>query len=514
MSTGLQLIGNNYSGEGANTFRAFNPRLQEWIATEFREATSKEIDQALELASKAFPVAKKITPANRAKFLHAITEEIMALGDELLNTAANETGLPLARLQGERDRTTGQLKLFADLIAEGSWVNARINTGTPDTRQMQIPLGVIGIFGASNFPLAFSVAGGDTAAALAAGCTVVFKAHPAHPHTSHLVGTAIIAAAKRTGMPEGIFSLIHGASNETGQYLAAHPAVAALAFTGSFRGGKALYETATRRPTPIPVYAEMGSVNPVFFLPGILAEKGNELAAQFLQSVTLGVGQFCTNPGLFLTVGKAAELVDQLKDKIAGQQAGYMLTSGILKAYQEGISQLKKEGAELIGAAPEAAHQANAHLLQVSVGQALAKPEICGEVFGPSSVHITASGKEELYRFASSLEGQLTATIHGTTADLEEYAPLIDILREKAGRLIINGFPTGVAVNHSMVHGGPWPACTPAAGTSVGTMAIYRFCRPVCFQDFPEFLLPDELKNGNPMGIWRFLNGDFTKATC
>lgn len=512
MSTGLQLIGNQFSGEGTQTFRAFNPKSQQWLEPTFKEATAKEIDQAMQLAVTAFSQVKKTTAQQRANFLYAIIEEIVALGDELINTASSESGLPIARLQGERDRTTGQLKLFADLISEGSWVNARINSGTPDIRQMQIPIGVIGIFGASNFPLAFSVAGGDTAAALAAGCTVVFKAHPAHPNTSHLVGSAIIAAAKRSQMPEGVFSLIHGATNETGQYLAAHPSLSAIAFTGSFRGGKALYETATRRHTPIPVYAEMGSVNPVFFLPGILAEKGQELATQFLQSVTLGVGQFCTNPGLFLTFGNAREFITRLQENITGIQPGHMLTNGILQAFHTGIQKLKQDGAQLLGSAPEAAHQANAQLFQIDVKQAIAQPALCSEIFGPSSVHITASSQEELYQFAASLEGQLTVTIHGTATDLEQHAALIDILREKAGRLVINGFPTGVAVNHAMVHGGPWPACTPAAGTSVGTMAIYRFCRPVCFQDFPAFLLPAELKNENPLDIWRLLNGEFTKA--
>lgn len=504
------MIGNSFSGEGDHTFRAFAPLQQAWLPPEFREATAGEMEAALTLAAQAFDTYKLTTPAQRAAFLQAIADDIIALGDELIQVAAAESGLPVTRLQGERDRTTNQLRLFAAMIAEGSWVNARINTPSPDLRQMQIPVGVIGIFGASNFPLAFSVAGGDTTAALAAGCPVVFKAHPAHPHTSHLTATAIRKAAMRTQMPDGVFSMVHGISHETGQYLAAHPLVSAIAFTGSFRGGKALYDTATRRSKPIPVYAEMGSVNPVFFLPGILAEKGPALAEQFLQSVTLGTGQFCTNPGVFVTTPGSDHFLHTLQLQISKMPGGAMLTPGILDAYQTGISTLRQQGATLIGASTAAPAQASPCLLQVSATQAMENPALCHEVFGTSSLHIQAADIDELYALARGLEGQLTVTIHGTATELKEHATLINILREKAGRLIINGFPTGVAVSPAMVHGGPWPATTPAAGTSVGTAAIYRFCRPVCYQDFPEALLPPELQDNNPMGIWRLVNGAFT----
>lgn len=510
--TGSQIIGNHFSSEGDSTFRAFAPQQQQWLPQEFREATPGEIDQAVKLAAQAFTVYKKVPAQQRAAFLEAIATGIAALGDELINTASAESGLPLARLQGERDRTTGQLRLFAAMISEGSWVNARIDKATPDVRQMQIPLGVIGIFGASNFPLAFSVAGGDTAAALAAGCTVVFKAHPAHPHTSHLVANVIRSAANDTGMPEGVFSLVHGASINTGQQLAVHPQLSAIAFTGSFRGGKALYDTATRRAVPIPVYAEMGSVNPVFFLPRALKEKGETLAAQFLQSLTMGVGQFCTNPGVFITPAEDELFLNTLQKGIAAMPTGCMLTPGILEAYNSGINSLRQAGARLLGAASATAHQASPALLQVNATQVLDNPSLCHEVFGPSSLQISTNSKEELFRLAHALEGQLTATIHGTEEDLKEYAELVDILREKAGRIVINGFPTGVAVNHAMVHGGPWPATTPAAGTSVGSTAIYRFCRPVCYQDFPAYLLPPELQDENPLGIWRLFNGNFSKT--
>ncbi|MGF6924786.1 alpha-ketoglutaric semialdehyde dehydrogenase [Chitinophaga sp. W2I13] len=513
--TGLQMIGNNFSGEGDQTFRAFAPAQQQWLPQEFREATTGEIDSALNLAAQAFTVYKKTTSLQRAAFLEAIAEEIISLGDELINVASAESGLPLPRLQGERDRTTGQLRLFAATIMEGSWVNARITTPAPDLRQMQIPIGVTGIFGASNFPLAFSVAGGDTTAALAAGCTVVFKAHPAHPHTSHLTATAIRKAVLRTNMPDGVFSLVHGTSHETGQYLAAHPLVSAIAFTGSFKGGKALYDTATRRAVPIPVFAEMGSVNPVFFLPGILREKGAALATQFLQSVTLGTGQFCTNPGVFITAagGSTDTFISALQQGIGTLPNGYMLTPGILAAYNNGIATLREQGVQILGEATPADQQAAPSLLQVTAAQALENPALCHEVFGPSSLHIHAGSIEEIYTVARKLEGQLTATVHGTEEELQQHAALIDILREKAGRIIINGFPTGVAVSHAMVHGGPWPATTPAAGTSVGTAAIYRFCRPVCYQDFPAYLLPPELQDENPTNIWRQVNGDISKKS-
>ncbi|MBO9154695.1 aldehyde dehydrogenase (NADP(+)) [Chitinophaga sp. GCM10012297] len=508
---GSQLIGYSSSAEGKQTFQAFNPLTQEWLPQSFREATIEEIDRAVTLAAAAFSIYKKAAAAQRAAFLHAIADEIIAAGDGLINTASAESGLPIARLQGERDRTTGQLRLFAELITEGSWVNARIDNGPPDVRQLQLPLGVIGVFGASNFPLAFSVAGGDTAAALAAGCPVVCKAHPAHPHTSHIVAGAIRAAAEKTGMPDGVFSLLHGATIATGQQLAVHPLLSAIAFTGSFRGGKALYDTATRRPSPIPVFAEMGSVNPVFFLPGILKEKGETLAGQFLQSLTMGTGQFCTNPGLFVTQAGSDVFLETLQKNIVSLPAGCMLTQGILEAYNKGLAQLQQAGARVLGKAQAHSQQAAPALLQVNVQQALADPALCNEVFGPSSMHIRAESTEELYRLAAALEGQLTATIHGTEEDLRQHAELVDILREKAGRIVINGFPTGVAVNHAMVHGGPWPATTPAAGTSVGTAAIYRFCRPVCYQDFPAYLLPPELQNNNPMKIMRLLNGKFSK---
>lgn len=508
---GLQMIGKEWSGEGQQTFRAWAPSRNESLPQLFHEATAGEVDRAIALAAAAFPVYKKTSARERAAFLRAIATELEAIGDPLLHTASDESGLPLPRLQGERDRTTNQLRLFAGLIEEGSWLNARIDRGTPDIRQMQIPLGPVAVFGASNFPLAFSVAGGDTAAALAAGCPVVCKAHPAHPQTSHLAATAIRKAAESTGMPEGVFSLIHGATVETGQAIARHPQLKAIAFTGSFGGGKALFETASRRPVPIPVYAEMGSVNPVFVLPETLQENAATFAAQYLQSLTLGVGQFCTNPGVIVTTGDTGVLLDALQEGITKLAAGVMLTPGILSAYQAGLKRLAEMGALPVGKAADEAGKAAPAMLRADARQVMDQPALLHEVFGPAGLLVQCQQTSDLYAFAESLEGQLTATIHGTPADLEAHAGLVDILREKAGRLLVNGFPTGVAVNHAMVHGGPWPAATPAAGTSVGTGSIYRFTRPVCFQDFPGGLLPEELRNENPLQIWRLVNGAWSR---
>ncbi|MGE7774717.1 aldehyde dehydrogenase (NADP(+)) [Chitinophaga sp. NPDC101104] len=510
---GLQMIGNRQSAEGTQTFRAWAPAKQQWLPQPFHEATPAEVDQAVALAAKAFPAYKKATATARAAFLHAIASGIEALGEALLQTASEESGLPLARLNGERDRTANQLRLFAKTIEEGSWVHARIDGGAPDIRQMQIPLGPVAVFGASNFPLAFSVAGGDTAAALAAGCPVVCKAHPAHPHTSHLVAKTILEAAKETGMPEGVFSLVHGATVETGQHLARHPQLRAIAFTGSFGGGKALFETAAQRPVPIPVYAEMGSVNPIFLLPGMLAENAATFAAQYLQSLTMGVGQFCTNPGVIVTAGDGNELIKALETGITQLAAGVMLTPGILNAYQAGLQRLESMGALPVCKGADVAGKAAPVMMRTSLNKVLETPGMLHEVFGPAGLLVLCDDAAGLSIFAEALEGQLTASIHGTPADLDHHAPLADILREKAGRLLVNGFPTGVAVNHAMVHGGPWPAATPGAGTSVGTASIYRFTRPVCFQDFPGQMLPEELRNENPRSIWRMVNGDWQRGS-
>lgn len=520
MTTGKQLIGKSQSGRGKVQFSAFNPSTSEPLDALFYEATNGEISRAVELAEKAFDQYRQKSDVQRAVFLETIADEILNLGDTLIHTAMSETALPEARLQGERGRTMGQLRLFAQLLRGGDWVNARIDRAQPDRkplpkvdiRQMQVPLGVVGVFGASNFPLAFSTAGGDTVSALAAGCPVVFKAHPAHPATCELVGQAILKAAKKTKMPNGVFSLIQGASNRVGQKLVQHPSLKAVGFTGSFRGGKALFDLAAKRPEPIPVFAEMGSTNPVFFLPNILKEKTAALAAGLAQSVTLGGGQFCTNPGVFVVQNQenTEGVFKEISEQLSKLPAATLLTQGIKKAYISGVShQRETEGA--MSLTDFSGNAAQPHLLKTTVETALKNPDILEEVFGPSTVGVVADDKAQILDFAKNLKGHLTATIYGTPEDLAEYADLVQILTTKVGRLVFNGFPTGVEVTSAMVHGGPYPAASAPQSTSVGTAAIYRFTRPVCFQDFPESALPDALKDSNPLGIVRMLEGIYEK---
>lgn len=520
--TGYHFLGSERSAAGSQTFQGVNPATGEALPTVFHEATPDEVNRAVEKAAAAFLIFRKKSGVEKAVFLDRIAEEILALGDELLQTAHLETALPLPRLTGERGRTVGQLRLFAELLREGSWVDARLDTALPDRqplprpdlRQMQRALGPVGVFGASNFPLAFSVAGGDTASALAAGCSVIFKGHPAHPATGELVAGAIVRAVEACGLPDGTFSLVQGAGTEVGMALVRHPLVKAVGFTGSFRGGKALFDAAAQRPKPIPVYAEMGSTNPVFILPGALRERGTALATALAGSITLGVGQFCTNPGVFVVpaLAQTEGFVKNVASALDAVAPGTMLTGGIRRAYASGLGKLALVGGTERLTSGELAGETgpvSAHLLRASAAAALANPELTEEVFGPSSVAIVADDKAQTLEVARNLHGHLTATIHGTPEDLEEYAELVDILETKVGRLLFNGFPTGVEVSHAMVHGGPYPATTDSRSTSVGTAAIRRFTRPVCYQDFPENLLPDELKTSNPLNIWRLVDGVF-----
>ncbi len=522
--TGYHFLGSERSAAGSQTFHGINPATGEALPTVFHEATTDEVSVAVEKAAVAFGVYRKKSGVEKARFLEKIADEILDLGDELLQTASLETALPLARLTGERGRTVGQLRLFAEVLREGSWVDARLDTAQPerqpapkpDLRQMQRALGPVGVFGASNFPLAFSVAGGDTASALAAGCPVIFKGHPAHPATGELVAGAIVRAVEACGLPDGTFSLVQGAGTEVGMALVQHPLVKAVGFTGSFRGGKALFDAAVRRPEPIPVYAEMGSTNPVFILPGALREGGERFASALAGSITLGVGQFCTNPGVFVVpaLSQTDEFVKAVATALDAVAPGVMLTGGIRQAYASGLGKLALvDGTERLTTAELAGETGlvSAQLLRTTAAAALANPELTEEVFGPSSVAIVADDKAQTLAFARNLHGHLTATIHGTPEDLTEYAELVDVLETKVGRLLFNGFPTGVEVSHAMVHGGPYPATTDSRSTSVGTAAIRRFTRPVCYQDFPENLLPDELKSGNPLVIWRLVDGSFTK---
>lgn len=507
------------------TFKAVNPATNEMLDGYFGISTKDQIDAAVSSAVSAFDVYRKKDKDSIADFLDRAAEEILNLGDALLERCHLETALPLARLTGERGRTMNQLKLFASVVREGSWVDARIDTAVPDRaptpksdiRHMLIPIGPVAVFGASNFPLAFSVAGGDTASALAAGCPVVFKGHPAHPGTSEMVAGAIIAAAAATGMPEGTFAILQGNTNAVGEALVKHPDIKAVGFTGSFGGGKALFDLANSRPEPIPVFAEMGSTNPVFILPDILEQKAEALAAGMAGSITMGVGQFCTNPGLaFIQKSGAADVFSkELTSKINEAPAASMLTAGIKAAYDNGVKQTLSSGdveAMATGPAGSASNSAEARIFKTSIQNFNQNSILAEETFGPSNVLVEAQTKEQILEAARNLEGHLTATVHGTNKDFEGYKELFDILEKKVGRVVVNGYPTGVEVCHSMVHGGPYPSTTASQSTSVGTNAINRFARPVCFQDYPEFLLPDALNNDNPLDIWRMVDGQLTKS--
>ena len=503
-------------------FRAMNPASGALLEPEFHEASAAEIDGAFQSAERAFRVYGRTPPQVRAVFLRAIADELIALGPQLLERANAETALPMARLEGERGRTVGQLRLFADYLEEGSWVEARIDTGNatraplpkPDLRRMLVPLGPVAVFGASNFPLAFSVAGGDTASALAAGCTVVFKAHPAHPGTAELAAGAIARAASRADLPAGVFSLLHGWSHNVGLSMVRHPLACAVGFTGSLRGGRAIVDAAAARSEPIPVYAEMGSVNPVFLLPSAVAARGDAVAQGLATAITMGVGQFCTNPGVIVGIGGEAfsRLATALAEKLAGADAGVMLYEQLGIAYNSAVERARAKEVESLTPRGDAnGTRAHATLLRVDAARFLADRELREEIFGPVSIVVVANGAADLERVAEALSGQLTATIHGTADELREHSRLVDILQRKVGRLLFNGFPTGVEVGHAIHHGGPYPASSDSRSTSVGTASITRFARPVCFQNFPEESLPAALGGRNVLGIWRLVNGELTR---
>lgn len=508
------------------TFFAINPANNEKLEGEYNNASIADIDIAVNNAQIAFDLYRKKDKNSIAEFLDQIAEEILNLGASLITRCHLETGLPIARLEGERGRTTSQLKLFAAVVREGSWVDARIDTANPDRlplpkadiRHMLLPLGPVAVFGASNFPLAFSTAGGDTASALAAGCPVIVKAHEAHPGTSELVAQAIMKAIKICDMPEGTFSLLQGNSRTVGETLVKHPGIKAVGFTGSFAGGKALFDYANARPEPIPVFAEMGSTNPVFILPEALKEKGVAIATGLASSIAMGVGQFCTNPGLSF-IEKTADVIpfyNELKQKISEIPSATMLSPNIKNAFDKGVGktlEIKNVTAFAHGLANTADNDASPILFQTTIENYMKNSSLSEENFGPSSIIIESDTKEAILEAARNLEGHLTATIFGTENDFKNYSELFDILELKVGRIVINGYPTGVEVCHAMVHGGPYPATTASQSTSVGTGAIKRFVRPVCFQDYPQFRLPEALKNNNPYQIWRLLDGNLTQST-
>lgn len=528
MIEGKQIIGFEITAAGRDSFHSVNPASGEKSSYHFLKATSEEVNKAALKAAQAFQIYRKKSGIEKAVFLESIGNEIKALGDELIETCCRETALPKGRIEGERARTINQLNLFASLLREGSWVDARIETADPtrtplpkaDIRYMEIGLGPVVVFGASNFPLAFSVAGGDTASALAAGCPVIVKAHSAHPATAELVGKAILKAAKSTNMPDGVFSMLHGDGKDVGIALVKHEAVKAVGLTGSFSAGKALFDAAVNREVPIPVYAEMGSTNPVFILPEAMRMRSEKIATDFSASVTLGVGQFCTNPGILIHEKQngANEFTQQLGEQFKKTSGGVMLSETIFKSYNKGIEHHTKVGGLEVfakGAESNAQLQLAAQpVLFKTTAKTFEKVDaLAEEIFGPTSVIVEATSKEETLNIARNLSGHLTATVHGTDQDLIDYKDLLDILEQKVGRIVINGFPTGVEVCHAMVHGGPYPSTTDGRSTSVGTAAIHRFTRPVCYQGLPDQLLPDELKNANPLKMWRMVNGEHTQKT-
>jgi NADP-dependent aldehyde dehydrogenase len=521
--TNMQLTGQSIIGLGRteNTepvFFGMNAATGKRLEPAYRAAAHGDLDRAMGLAAGCFPSYREVARPRRAEFLRAIAEEIEAIGDALIERAMAESALPEARVRGERARTCAQLRFFAAIVEEGSWVDARIDTGDagrqppkPDLRSMLRPLGPVAVFCASNFPLAFSVAGGDTASALAAGNPVVVNAHFAHPGTAELCGLAIRAAAERTAMPDGVFSLLYGIGHELGQMLVAHEGIRAVGFTGSRRGGMALLKIAQGRREPIPFYAEMSSVNPVFVLPGAVAERGPRIAAGLHGSVTVGVGQFCTNPGLVLLPRGAQGdgLAGELAQKMRETGAAAMLNEGILRNYSE-LARARAGDAKvhtLVEAGSEA-HAARPALFETDAGTLIENADLAEEVFGPSTLLVRYLDADQALEIANRMEGNLTATIHAGPGDEETARRLAAALETKVGRILFGGFPTGVEVCQAMVHGGPWPATSDGRSTSVGGRAIDRFARPVCFQDAPAELLPEELRDGNPAGVMRMVNGE------
>lgn len=506
---GGQRLGAATSREGADAFRGIDPARGTPLEGEFRDATDGEIARALELAAAAHPAFELAGRERRAALLEDIAARIEGLGDVLLERTAAETALPRARLENERARTTGQLRRFAEVVRAGEFLEPRLDPGDPtrkpaprpELRSVQRALGPVVVFGASNFPLAFSTAGGDTASAFAAGCPVVVKAHPNHPGCAELVGEAVAAAVAAAGLPEGTFSCLQGRATRVGAGLVRHPAARAVAFTGSFAGGKALFDLAAARREPIPVFAEMGSQNPLFVLPARLAAAGESLARGLAASLTLGVGQFCTRPGLvFLPRGEHGQrFVECLLAALGEVPEGTLLHAGIRDGFRRALdAQAGARGVETLlrGETPTDACRARAAVLAVDAAHFLREGVLHEEVFGPAVLIVRYDGARELHGLARSLRGQLTATLHAEPADLDAQGELVTILEQKAGRLILNGFPTGVEVSPAMVHGGPWPATSDARHTSVGSAAMRRFLRPVCYQDWPVERLPAELRGG------------------
>ena len=504
-----------------SAFQAVNPATGVALPGEFVTATSDQIEHTVNRAREAAVPLSRFTGTQRAAMLRNVATALASNEQEIVARAHQETALTLDRLRGELGRTVNQLRLFASVCEEGSWVNARIDTAQPerkplpkpDVRSMLRPLGPVVVFGASNFPLAFSVAGGDTASALAAGNPVLVKAHPAHPGTSDLVGRVVSTALKELGVPEGAFALLFDAGVEVGRALVMNPFVKAVGFTGSHKAGRALMDLASARPEPIPVFAEMSSSNPLFVLPGALCERGDQIAAGLVASFTVGVGQFCTKPGIvFVQAGRRADdFVARIAELAGGVNEGVLLTRGIADKYRAGVKNRTGFVRSLAAGTQTQACSAAVAVFKTEFANIRSNRELIEELFGPSVLIVLYQDASDLLEFTRFMPGQLTATLHGTDADLRQASSLMEALQPRVGRIIVNGYPTGVEVCHAMVHGGAYPATSDSRFTSVGTLAIYRFARPVCFQNFPDEALPDELKDANPLGILRFVNGQMSR---
>jgi len=517
----MQLTGQNYiagktSAEGSETFTSVNPRTKEAGDVQFHNATESEINRAVESAVTAFKEVRTYSADQLADLLDEVADQIEALGDELLEVADMETGLGIPRLTGERGRTTGQLRAFGELLRDGSYVRAIIDT-EPNIRQMQFPIGPVAVFSASNFPFAFAVAGGDTASAFAAGCPVIVKGHPGHPATSELFAQALSEAVDAQDFPKGMFSMIQGNTIEVGQNLVMHDGIEAVGFTGSLKGGRAIYNSAAERDRPIPVYAEMGSINPVVITQKALANRSDEIAEGLVNSVTLGTGQFCTNPGLILMENTDATqaFIESVTSQMKQEPEGVLLNGAIESGLEKAVNATKTKDsvAVLTGAEPVDNSEFFCYrntVMQTTSEAVRTDDELQIEHFGPVTLFVLCDDMKDLTETVQVVEGNLTTTIHAEDDELDEVHDLLHLMREKAGRVIWNGFPTGVAVVYSMQHGGPYPATTAPSTTSVGMTAIYRFMRPIAFQSVPDKLLPDALKDENPLDIMRIVDNEFS----
>jgi 2,5-dioxopentanoate dehydrogenase len=518
-------IGTSSRFGAAGTFKAFDPRLGSEIEPPFGAATEQDVNDACQLALQAFETYRDTSPALRGAFLTHVADNLLALGDVLYERAASETALTIDRIKGETARTAGQLKLFADVVRHGHWRRATIDSGDParqpipkaDLRMHKVPLGPVAVFGASNFPILYSVAGGDTASALAAGCPVIVKAHASHPGTSELVGKAIQAAVAETGLHEGVFSMLFGAGNAVGEALVDHPAIRAVAFTGSEGGGMALVRRGAARPVPIPVFAEMTSVNPNFVLPYALRNRAREFASRFVERMTAGVGQMCLKPGMIIVVeGDGLEtLRHALREELEGISSETMLSPGIYENFvherertRHGVSSVSLA----TGRTPAASFEGQPEIFEIDAAAMLNAPSLAGEMFGPAALLVRCCDTEQMLAVGRSLQGQLTVALHMDPDDTELAEQLLPVVEHKTNRILANKFANMVEIGYATVHGGPFPATSDSRFTSVGATAIDRFLRPVCYENFPGALLPAALVDGNPLSLWRLRDGKLVQG--